>query len=359
MKRVGHLYEKICDKETIRIAILKASKGKRKRKDVQRVLSNIPYYVDEIHEMLTTESFTPSEYRKAEVYDGIRKKLRSISKPNFYPDQIVHWCIYLVVSPVLFKGVYAFTCGSIPGRGVHYGKRYVQRWMRKDKKNTKYYLKMDVYHFYPSIDNEVLIKKLQCKIKDPKVIAIVETIITRTDGLPIGILLSQMLANFYLFDLDNYIKQNIKARYYIRYMDDLVILGCNKKKLHKARAMVEAHICNDGLRLKSNWQVCKTNQELLDFMGFRFNHNKTILRRGVMLRITRKVSRVYRKRNYSFRNACAIISYLGWIKHSDSYLLFEIWVRPKLKLQKLKQIIREESKNGYSKIRKHRIATSA
>jgi hypothetical protein len=353
MKRCGYIYEKVCDKENIRKAILRASKGKRKRKDVQKTLNNLTAYVDKVHELLIKESYVPSDYRTDVIREGIAKKERIISKPSFYPDQIIHWALILQLAPVITKGMYAFTCGSVPNRGVHYGKKYIEKWVRGDRKNTKYYLKMDVTKFYPSVDLEILEYKLRKIIKDKKVLKLIHNILSKEEGLPIGILLSQWFANFYLQDLDHYIKQELNAFYYMRYMDDMVIFSKNKKELHKMRKAISTHLASDNLKLKGNWQVCKFSKEALDFMGFRFFREKTILRRSIMLRVTRKIRKVGKKKKPTYHDACGVISYLGWVKHSDSYGLYSIWIRPYLKIQKLKNIIRKEMLNENAKIRKY------
>lgn len=341
MKRHGNLYESMCSKELIYKAIRKASKGKRNRNDVKRVLESPDKYVDKIHNWLIAETFEPSEYQLKELSATKNRKHRLIYKPNFYPDQIIHWCVYLAIRQYLYNGIYVFSCGSVPGRGIHYGKKYVEKWLRSDRKNTKYYLKMDVRKFYPSIDTGILLNKLERKFKDNKLLKLIAKILDKAPGLPIGMLLSQVFANFYLQDFDYYVKQILGAKYYVRYMDDLVIFGPNKKELHAMVPKVAAKLAEDGLTLKGNWQVSRTDKEMLDFMGFRFDHNKTILRRSIMLRLTRKVRRVAKKgRLATFKDASAIVSYLGWLKHSDSHGLYMIWVRPYLKIQYLKHLIR-------------------
>lgn len=344
MKRIGYIYEKIYDKENIRQAIMKASRGKRKRKDVKKVLNDIPKYVNEIQNMLVNETYIPAKYRIDTICEGVNKKERKIFKPNFYPDQIIHWAIYLQVSPILYKGVYKYTIGSIPNRGVHYGKKYVNKWIRKDYKNTKYYLKIDVKKFYPSVKISILEEKLNRKIKDKKTLKLINLILSLCDELPIGMLLSQLFAIFYLQDLDYYIKQDLKLMYYIRYMDDMVVFGRNKKELHKIRVKIAEFLANEKLKLKENWKVCRFDTEGLDFMGFRFFRDKTILRKSIMFRITRKVKKVFKKQTTTAKDASSIISYLGWIKHTNNYGLFIKWIKPYLKIQRLKNIIKINQK---------------
>ena len=346
MKRQGYIYDKICSEENIRVAIMSASKGKRSRNDVKRVLLNIPYYTNKIQDMLVNEKYIPNDYKVATIREGVSKKERIIYKPNFYPDQIIQWAIILQIQPIILKGMYEFSCGSIPNRGIHYGKRYVERWVKGDHKNTKYYLKLDISKFYPSVDIAILKQKLRCKIKDKKVLVLLDNILDKNDGLPIGILVSQWLANFYLQDLDHYIKEELTIKYYIRYMDDMILFGRNKKELHKARIKVSKFLEKEHLKIKHNWQVYKFIKEPLDFMGFRFYRNKTTIRKSIMLRITRKANKIFKKVKVSHHDACGMLSYLGWIKNTDSHSLFIGRIKPKINISNLKQIIREEAKNA-------------
>ena len=77
---------------------------------------------------------------------------------------------------------------------------------------------------------------------------------------------SQWFANFYLQDLDHYIKEKLKVKYYLRYMDDMLLFGRNKKELHKCRVLVDEYLHKEGLKLKENWQLFKTNSRPIDFL---------------------------------------------------------------------------------------------
>ena len=355
MKRKGNLYPIVCEYETILRAIQLASKGKRRRRDVRHVLQNKESFARRLQAMLKEERFVPSDYQTERVIEGSCNKQRDIFKPRFYPDQVVHWCIYLAIRDWIYSGFYEFSCGSIPGRGVHYGKKYVERWIRENHKNTKYYLKMDVTKFYPSIKSDRLMHKLRRRIKDERLLRLIDAILRKSDGLPIGMLLSQVFANFFITDIDHAIKQEFGAIHYLRYMDDMVVFGRSKKQLHQIRRQIESRLADNGLRLKGNWQVNRFDAEPLDFMGFRFYRDHTTLRRSIMLRITRRVKKVYRKgRAATPQDASAVISYLGWIKHSDSYGLFKARIKPYLRLGTMKNIIRRNQENGQIQEQQHR-----
>lgn len=344
MKRTGYLFEKISDIQTIKTAIHKAAKGKRKRDVVRKILANEDYYANEIKFMLDNGTYRPAPYATCVVRDGVRRKERLISKPHFYPDQIIHWCIYLTLQPVLFHGVYTYTCGSIPGRGVHYAKKYIERSLRHDRKHTKYYLQMDVRKFYPSIKIDILMDMLRRKIKDRRALDLIALILRRSDELPIGILLSQMFANFYLQDMDHFIKQVLGASHYVRYMDDMIIFGNSKRSLHKMRAAISEYLGGIGLHLKDNWQVRRTDAEPPDIAGFRFYRDRTILRKSVMLRITRKARKIAKKGRISERDAGAIVSYMGWLKCTDTYSVYEVWVKPYVSVAECKRVIKRFAK---------------
>lgn len=350
MKRKGHLYDQMCDKDLIREAIRNAAKGKTRHRRVRAILNDLDGSVDKIYELLITGTFQPTPYICDTVLEGTGRKKREISKPAFWPDQVIHWCIYLTLRPWLFNRIYGLNYGSIPGRGVHSAKRVMEKWVRGDRKGTKYYLKMDVRKFYPSIQPRRVIEKLRHIIKDERFLELNERILCMSPGLPIGMLLSQVYANFFLTDIDFWIKQELHACHYLRYMDDMVIFGPNKKQLHKLRDAISRRLREDGLTMKGNWQVCRTDKEALDFMGFRFYRDRTTLRKRLMLAITRRVRKADRAGEHASRKlACAVVSYLGWIKHSDSHRLYERWIKPYLHIQILKNIIRRNEHENLQK----------
>ena len=300
--------------------------------------------IDEIQHLLITQTYRPSKYIEKTIKEGSKQKERKISIPKFYPDQIIQWAVLLQTIPYFTKGMYVFTCGSVPNRGTSYAKRYLERWLHNDFKGTRYCLKLDVHHFYQSISHKCLKEMLKHKFKDVRLLKLLCQIIDSTEeGLPIGNVTSQWFANFYLQGLDHYIKEKLHAKYYVRYMDDMVILGSNKRKLGKMKAAIEQYLHNIGLELNSKWQKFKTDSRGIDFLGYRFFHYKTILRRSIMLRISRKVRKVYKKKSYNKHNCMAIISYLGWIKHSDSYQLYQKWIKPYINVKHMKGVIRREN----------------
>ena len=123
---------------------------------MKNILDNVDFYANEIKDMLLTYRYKPSPYIEKTIMDGANKKQRTICKPRYYPDQIIHWALMLQIQPIIMRGMYEYCCGSVPGRGTSYGQRILRKWLDTDRKMTKYCLKLDISKFYPSVNNEIL-----------------------------------------------------------------------------------------------------------------------------------------------------------------------------------------------------------
>ena len=181
-------------------------------------------------------------------------------------------------------------------------------------------------------------------------------------GLPLGFYTSQWLANFMLQPLDHYIKEELHAVHYIRYMDDMVVFGRNKKELHRMQQSIALFLRERfNLEMKGNWQVFrfeyverktgKVKGRPLDFMGFEFHKDRTILRESIMLSCTRKVNRVSKKDVITWYDATAILSYMGYLTHTDTYEMYLQRVKPHVNVKKLKKIVSKHSKREEKKKR--------
>jgi hypothetical protein len=197
MKRRGNFYADIVNEKNIKLAICKASKGKKARRLVQNVLENQDKAVIEIQNMLINKTYIPSPYKRIAIHDGARKKERIIFKPQFYPDQIIHWSLMLQIESILKKGMYDYCCASVKNRGILYAVKYIKKFLVRDRKNSKYCLKLDVKKFYPSIDKQILKQKFLKVIKDRDVLDLINIIIDSSEeGLPIRKLYLTMVCKF-------------------------------------------------------------------------------------------------------------------------------------------------------------------
>lgn len=348
-KRVGYLYERMLDKEVIRSCIITGSRGKRKRQDVKEVLSDVDGYTEKVYKLLATETYVPTVPRKIRIFDNSCRKERDIKVVPYYPDGIIQQLAVYAMKDVLMRGMYRWSCASIPGRGNSCAANYVKKHLKEDPKGTKYCGKFDIHHYYPTISKQKMMDALRRKIKDEKILNLVEMII-RSDpdpGISIGFYLNQWLANLFLEPLDHFICTLKGVKYYVRNMDDIVILGGNKKKLHRAREHISRYLETMlGLRLKDNWQIFKTDSRGIDFVGFRFFHGRTILRRRNFQKLRRnaRTARKFLETNRKIppHVAAGLLSRAGQLRHCNGQNIFDKYIKP-IGINRLKAIVRKDT----------------
>lgn len=345
MKTYKNLYTTLISEENLKEAIHSAKKSKRIRKIIKRRKLTDEVLLEKAKYWVT--NFKNAKHTPVEIEDGARRKKRTIIVPTM-EELIVQHALVNVLKPMFMHGMYEHSYASIPNRGAHKGKKVIRKWLDKDPKNTKYVLKMDIRHFFDSIPHDILKAKISKYVADEKVKAMLFEIIDVTEhGIPLGFYTSQWLSNWYLQDLDHYIKEDLKVKHYIRYMDDMVLFGSNKKKLHRQKNEIERYLNeNLGLALKDNWQVFPLDKRGLDFMGFRFFRHKTTLRRTIMLKATRKARKIANKPKTTIYDCRQMMSYLGWIKASDTYDMYLAYIKGRIDFGIMKRTISQEMKGA-------------
>ena len=320
MKSYNHLYEAYISDDNIRLAIKNACKHKLKRKRFKELHDNPDKYIEWIRKQAI--NYKNDHHTPVIIYDGIQRKKRTIIVPTFR-EQIIHHMVVNILKPIIMKSMYEHSYGSIPERGATLGAKRIRRWL-KDTKGTRYCLKMDIKKYFDSVPHEIVINKLSEQIHDQRFLNILLEIVSVNEkGLPLGFYTSQWLANWYLTGLDHYIKEKLEASYYIRYMDDMIIFGSNKRKLHKMRQAIADYLKNNlGLELKGNYQVFPIKSRALDFMGFRFYRYRTTLRRTILYKACRKAKRLFKKDKPTIYDIKQLMSYLGWFRQTDTYNVF-------------------------------------
>lgn len=323
MKRIGYLYQTLCNKDFINLAITKASKGKTKRSYIQKILANRQFYVDEIYEMFVTKNIQLTPPRERIIFDNSSLKERLIKVPKFYPDQIIHWCIVMAIQHIMEKGMYKYCCGSVPKRGGVKAKRYLEKSLRNKRLKLRYCLKIDIRKFFPSINNDKLLEMFARKIKDKDMLWLIKKVLDNGgNGLPIGYYTSQWFSNFYLESLDHTIKEKLGIPVFIRYVDDMTMLGSNKRKLHGVIHYLETYLEDISLTLKPNYQVWKIDSRPIDFLGYRFFTTYTQLRKRIYNRLMRRVKKIG---NYiTISQAKGLLSLFGWLVQLKNKLYYKL-----------------------------------
>ena len=323
MKRYGYLYEQVYDMDNLRLAHKMARKGKTWYADVRMVDSNPDKYLSRLAKSLKEQTYKTSPYVDFTIID--KGKERDISKLPYYPDRICHWAIMLVLEPIFMKTFISDTYASIPGRGVHLASNRIRKALH-DIEGTQYCLKMDIKKYFPSIDHGILKQKLRKKIKDEKMLWLLDEIIDSYDnGIPIGNYLSQYFANFYLSEIDHAIKERLRCKYYWRYMDDMVILSDDKEWLWWCFSYIDSMVNRLNLQMKRNYQVFPVDKRGVDFLGFVHYHGYTMLRKKIAQRIKNK-SHELQSRRLVERDRNSVMSYYGWLIHANCKHFMHIYL---------------------------------
>lgn len=310
MKRKGHIFEDISSIKNLEEADRHARRGKLKQYGVQLHIKNEKQNLSDLRQTLLENSYVTSEYN---IFKIMNPKERVISRLPYFPDRILHWAIYLQIEKIFVPTFTVDTYSSLKGRGVHRCSNNLKIAL-KDAENTKYCLKLDIHKFYPSINNQILKVKIRRKIKDIKALNLLDEIIDSAEGLPLGNLLSQLLSNIYLNELDHHIKANFKVSYF-RYCDDIVVLSNSKKELHFIFNKIREILDSLNLKINKSHQVFPVASRGIDFVGFKHYHTHTLIRDSIKRQFIKAVRK--HKNNKNQMNKI-YASYKGWFMACDS-----------------------------------------
>lgn len=341
-KRVGFVQEQVVSLDNCIAAVKEMASSKPKHRRAQYMKEHAEEFGKSLHEQLASGTWQPRPYRERTIIDGIRKKERHLKIPCLW-DQCVHHAVVRILAPYIQRRNYFYNCGSIPGAGQIRATRAVKRWMAA-KKMIKYGESLDIEHFFENCKAEFVMKALSRIFKDKKFLALNRLILSSMgDVLAIGFTVSHWYGNLVLMYIDFEIKQRILPDCkYCRYIDDMVLLHNNKRKLHRAREAIAKLLEERGLRLKHNWQVYKIAGRGVTFLSYRFFHGYTIMRKRLMYRIARKVKSASKFKKVSPHNAASMLSYIGILKHCDSFSFMKNYWYPYVNVKKCKGVVRNE-----------------
>ena len=248
MKRVGGLFDGIAEWSNLSCAAWNAGRGKRNRQAVVAFFDDFESNINLLIDQLQTGTLAFSPYETFVVRDP---KIRQIHAPSFR-DRVVHHAIIAKTGPVFEKGATDRSYACRKGKGQHACLHRARRWMRRDD----WFLKLDVSKFYDSVPHSMVLQRLENRFRERRLIhlwkALIESYETEPGmGLPIGALTSQYLANFFLDPIDHRVLQSGSAPRYLRYMDDMLVIG-NRSDLLETRDLVIRSLDRLGLRIKGN-----------------------------------------------------------------------------------------------------------
>lgn len=290
MKRAKSLFNQIISYENLRLAWLKARKGKTSKKSVINFSRNVNQNLKSVYDRMICEPPVFSSYVQFKVFDP---KERIISVVPF-SDRVIHHAIINVLEPVFERQFIFHTYACRKNKGTHSAARYALRLAHK----YKYFLKLDVRKYFDSINHEILKEQLSRIIKDKKCLELLFSLIESysanegvsfgASGLPIGNLTSQFFANLYLSPLDHFILENLKPCGYVRYMDDIVIFENSFGRLKTIFVQIE-RFCTERLELFFKPPVFGRCNSGIPFLGWRITSNGVRILRKTRRRMNRKL----------------------------------------------------------------------
>src|SRR3989344_4040976 len=326
--RLAHTYEDITSVENLLAAWKEFVRGKRKKRDVQEFQYRLMDNILALHRDLAAGAYRHGGYEAFKISDP---KPRDIHKASVQ-DRLLHHALYRKLYPFFDRTFIADSYSCRKAKGTHRAINRFRSFAYKASKNhtcTCWVLKCDVRKFFASIDQRILMSIVHWYIEDADVVRLVEQVVRSFNsgrdgkGLPLGNLTSQLFVNIYMNEFDQFVKHKLKAKHYVRYADDFVVLSQKKEWL--------VHICRHidiflrellKLDLHPGKTSIKTFSSGIDFLGWVHFSDHRVLRTSTKRRMS------VRMRDCNNENVIA--SYLGLLKHGNTNTLTQP-LRAKLK----------------------------
>ena len=322
----NNLYHQIISFENLYLAYLDAATGRKIKPEVLEFSDHAEEKIMRIHRQLATRSWKPGKYRQFLSHQEVKRRV--IDAPDF-ADRVVHMAIYRVLSPLFdSKFIYdSYACRA--GKGSTKAVARVRDFLRRAKRQYEkvYVLQCDIAKFYPSIYKPYLMEKMARTIRDKDVLELLETIYYDFNGeergVPIGAATSQLAANVVLDTLDHFCKECMMVKYYVRYMDDVIILGDSKDLLHNYLRDIEWLVSGVlKLRLNPKTRIYPASRGV-DFAGYRTwaTHIKPRKRNVKAAKIRFKdLSWKYKHGKVTLDDVKPrVVSFLGYMSHCNGY----------------------------------------
>lgn len=343
MKPIKGLWQQIVSFENLYKAYRAAAKGKRFRDEVLAFSDNLEENLLDLRAELISGTYEVGGYREFYVYEPKKRLVMALP----FRDRVVQWAIYRIVNPLFARGYIEDSFACIEGRGIHSAAKRIQYFTQLVLRNCGgrgNSLKLDISKYFYRINHDVLMAILSRWFADRELLDLLERIIRSAVpfglpagkspgeaeriygvGMPIGNLTSQMFANLYLNEIDQYIKRELRVHCYVRYMDDMVIVDGDKKRLHEYRRKIESFL-NERLKLDLNSKTVIRPLTLgIDFCGYKIWDSHIILRKPTALKMRRRLRKL--QKDYASGAASwpdvktTLASYNGMLKHCNSYRL--------------------------------------
>ncbi len=327
-KTYNNLYPEIYSFENLHAAYLRARRGKRNRIEVQRFELDLEGNLIQLQNELIWDMYQTGRYHRFIVNEPKERIVAALP----FRDRVLQHSLVSVIEPIWERRFISDSYACRPNKGTHRGADRAEEMLRQVKRQygRVFVLKADISKFFYSIDHGVMKSLIRRRTRCRRTLALIDSIIDSTAtpgetcpvGLPIGNLTSQLFANVYLHELDEFVKHVLREKSYVRYMDDFLIVHHDKAHLHRIRARIEWFLW-DRLRLRTNaktqvFPVGERHGRAVDFLGYRIWTTHRRIRKSSISRITRTLKRL-RKQYADGKIGLSKIreSIMSWIAHAS------------------------------------------
>lgn len=368
MKTYDNLLEPSLTPEAVKECMLDAAKGKLRRKEVLKAFKYFDRTYEIIAKCATDPGYFPREDNRYTICDGTDRKKRTIEKPLFCPEQILHHVLMRPFKNILMDGLYEQVYGCLPAtveKGPN-GNSYIRKYgphaaakrLRKWAVGKKTYVaELDVHHAYDSVDINILEEKLEETIKDDKWLALMDKFLRGTSrkskGLVLGHYTSPWLFNFYLKEFDHH-AAGLDGVKYLRFADNIFLIGSNKRKVHRAVASIKEYLWKYlALTINRSEQVYRFEYKdrngrirgrAINALGMVIHHDRVTLRKRILKAIRRKAIRIAGKEKVTWHDAASMLSRLSWFNETSTKRYYLNHIKPRIDTRSLKRKVRNHSR---------------
>ena len=360
MRSIKNIKERVTDFGNLRDAYFHARRSKRFRNEVLEFSANLEDNLHDLQKALRDQTYVPGPYKKKVIHDPVDRLIMW----QAFIHRVVQWAVYQVINPEFVRGYIEDSYACIKGRGSDAAAQrlfyFMQQAGRKDQRAVRdekgrplsrhYVMKLDTSKFFYRIDHQVSLNLIGKKCNyDPWIMWLMDLFVNAPGekfgfppgkgvkdvspdemladrGLAVGSLLNQMLANVNQNEVDHYAKRELRIHYYVRYMDDIVILSDSKAQLHEWKEKIERYM-QEKLKLELNPKKCfiEPISRGIDFCQYRVFPDHIKLKKATALRMKRNLKRIqhlYATGEITLERAQKTVSsYMGLLSHCDSYQL--------------------------------------
>lgn len=321
MKTYKNLFQKVYKYDNLHNAYLKARRGKKNVVDVIEFTYNLEDELLNLQLELQNQTYKTGKYRHFTIFEPKERKISALP----FRDRIVHHAICFIIEPIFEKKFIYDSYACRKGKGTHTGVDKLQKFIRKTN-NDYYVLKCDISKYFFNVDHEILKQIIRKKIADKNLLRLLDNIINSTEkGIPIGNLTSQLFANIFLNELDEFVKYELKIEYYIRYMDDFVLLHKSKQELQRLKREIDLFLISIKLTLHPKKVNIFPVALGIDFLGYRIFDNHRLIRKSTVKRFLRNTKNKIKEYDSDIINFDKLMesfnSWEAYMSHGNSYNL--------------------------------------